>query len=106
MSRTAGSASAGTEFHVGVREAAGAVADLGVLVPLAAALMLVNGLDAGSVLLFAGLLVLGAGAAFKIPFPVQPLKALTAVAVAQQLSHLRRVLCQRETRAAPVRRST
>ena len=86
MSRAAGSTSAGTAFHVGLQEAAGAVADLGVLVPLAAALMLVNGLDAGSVLLCAGLLVLGAGAAFKIPFPVQPLKALTAVAVAQQLS--------------------
>jgi SulP family sulfate permease len=73
-------------FHVGVREAAGAVADLGVLVPLAAALVLVNGLDAGSVLVCAGLLVIAAGSWFKIPFPVQPLKALTAVAVARELS--------------------
>jgi SulP family sulfate permease len=73
-------------FRVGVREAAGAVADLGVLVPLAAALILVNGLDAGSVLVCAGLLVIASGIAFRIPFPVQPLKALTAVAVAQQLS--------------------
>jgi sulfate permease, SulP family len=73
-------------FHVGVGEVSGATADLGVLVPLAAALILVNGLDAGAVLLGAGLLVIAAGLVFRIPFPVQPLKALTAVAVAQGLS--------------------
>ncbi|HUG75694.1 MAG TPA: putative sulfate/molybdate transporter [Acidimicrobiia bacterium] len=64
----------------------GAVADLGVFVPLVAALVLVNGLHPGSVLLAAGILVVAAGAVFRIPFPVQPLKALTALAVAQQLS--------------------
>jgi sulfate permease, SulP family len=86
MSTTLPTTAQQAPFRIGVREAAGGVADLGVLVPLAAALILVNGLDAGSVLLCAGLLVLGAGVAFKIPFPVQPLKALTAVAVAQELS--------------------
>jgi MFS superfamily sulfate permease-like transporter len=73
-------------FRIGVGEATGAVADLGVMVPLATALILVNGLDAGGVFVCAGLLVLGAGVVFRIPFPVQPLKALTAVAVAQQPS--------------------
>jgi MFS superfamily sulfate permease-like transporter len=64
----------------------GAIADLGIFVPLGAALVLVNGLEVGSVLIAAGLLVLAAGALFRIPFPVQPLKALTALAVAQGLS--------------------
>jgi SulP family sulfate permease len=73
-------------FRIGLGEATGAVADLGVMVPLATALILVNGLDAGGVLVCAGLLVLATGIVFRIPFPVQPLKALTAVAVAQQLS--------------------
>jgi sulfate permease, SulP family len=73
-------------FRVGLGEATGAVADLGVLVPLAAALILVNGLDPGAVLLGAGLLTLAAGLVFRVPFPVQPLKALTAVAVAERLS--------------------
>jgi sulfate permease, SulP family len=63
----------------------GAVADLGILVPLVAALVLVNGLHPGSVLVAAGLLVIAAGVVFRIPFPVQPLKALTALAVAQEL---------------------
>lgn len=73
-------------FRPTLGDATGGLADLGVLVPLAAALILVNGLDAGAVFLCAGLLVLGAGFAFRIPFPVQPLKALTAVAVAQGLA--------------------
>ena len=64
----------------------GAVADLGVLVPLVAALVLVNGMDPGGLLLWAGALSLAAGLYFKVPFPVQPLKALTALAVAQTLS--------------------
>jgi sulfate permease, SulP family len=71
---------------LGLGDATGAVADLGVLVPLAAALILVNGLDAGAVMLMAGLLVVASGLAFRIPFPVQPLKALTAVAVAERLA--------------------
>jgi len=63
----------------------GAIADLGIFVPLVAALILVNGLHPGPLLLIAGLLSLLSGLWFRIPFPVQPLKALTALAVAQQL---------------------
>ena len=73
-------------YRIGLGEASGAVADLGVLVPLGAALILVNGLDAGAVLLGAGLLVVSSGLFFRIPFPVQPLKALAAVAVAEGLA--------------------
>ena len=67
-------------------DVSGAVADLGIFVPLVAALILVNGLHPGPVLLVAGLLSVAAGGWFGIPFPVQPLKALTALAVAQQLA--------------------
>lgn len=63
----------------------GAVADLGIFVPLVAALVLVNGLSATSILVCAGLLVIVSGLVFRIPFPVQPLKALTALAVALEL---------------------
>jgi hypothetical protein len=73
-------------FRIGLGEATGALADLGVLVPLAAALILVNGLSAGAVLLCAGLLYLGAGLWFRVPFPVQPFKAVAAIAVAQGLA--------------------
>ena len=67
-------------------DVSGAVADLGVLVPLSAALVLVNGVDPAPLLIGAGILAVAAGLYFGIPFPVQPLKALTALAVAETLS--------------------
>lgn len=69
-----------------VGDLAGAVADLGIMVPLATALVLVNGLDPSAVFVCAGMLVLASGAYFRVPFPVQPLKALAAVAVAQHVA--------------------
>jgi hypothetical protein len=67
-------------------DASGAVADLGVLVPIATALILTNGLDAGTVLVGAGLLYLAAGLYFRVPVPVQPIKAAAAIAIARDLS--------------------
>ncbi len=64
-------------------ELAGAVADLGVLVPIAVALIVQNGLFASAVLLPAGLLYLAAGLLYRLPVPVQPLKAFGIIAIAQ-----------------------
>jgi hypothetical protein len=62
---------------------AGTVADLGVFVPIAVALIVQNGLSASAVLLPAGLLYLAAGLYYRLPVPVQPLKAFGAIAIAQ-----------------------
>jgi sulfate permease, SulP family len=67
------------------RELAGAVADLGVLVPIAVALIVTNGLSPTAVLLPAGLLYVVAGLVYRLPVPVQPLKAFGAIAIAQGL---------------------
>jgi sulfate permease, SulP family len=67
------------------RELAGAVADIGVLVPIATALIVDNGLSATAVLLPAGTLYLVAAAIYRLPVPVQPLKAFGAIAIAQGL---------------------
>lgn len=67
------------------RELAGAVGDVGVLVPIATVLVVGNGLSPTAVLLPAGLLYLGAAAAYRLPVPVQPLKAFGAIAIAQGL---------------------
>jgi SulP family sulfate permease len=64
-------------------ELAGAVADLGVLVPIAVALIVKNGLSPTAVLLPAGLLYVIAGLFYRLPVPVQPLKAFGAIAIAQ-----------------------
>src|SRR5579875_1295849 len=66
-------------------ELAGAVADLGVLVPIAVALIVKNGLSPTAVLLPAGLLYIVAGLVYRVPVPVQPLKAFGAIAIAKGL---------------------
>jgi sulfate permease, SulP family len=67
------------------RELAGAVADVGVLVPIAVALIVSNGLSATAVLLPAGLLYVSAAFVYELPIPVQPLKAFGAIAIAKGL---------------------
>jgi hypothetical protein len=67
------------------RELAGAVADVGVLVPIAVALIVSNGLSATAVLLPAGLLYVAAAFTYGLPMPVQPLKAFGAIAIAKGL---------------------
>jgi len=67
------------------REVAGAFADVGVLVPIAVALIVTNGLSPTAVLLPAGLLYLAAAWIYRLPVPVQPLKAFGAIAIANGL---------------------
>lgn len=64
------------------REASGSVADLGVLVPIAVALIVSNGLSPTAVLLPAGLAYLAVAALYRLPVAVQPLKAFGAIAIA------------------------
>jgi len=64
------------------REASGAVADLGVLVPIAVALIVGNGLSTTAVLVPAGLAYLLVAVVYRVPVAVQPLKAFGAVAIA------------------------
>ena len=67
------------------RELAGAVADLGVLVPIAVTLIVANGLSPTAVLLPAALLYLINAAVYGLPLPSQPLKAFGAIAIAEGL---------------------
>ncbi len=67
------------------REVAGAFADVGVLVPIAVALIVTNGLSPTAVFLPAGLLYVAAAWFYRLPVPVQPLKAFGAIAIAQGL---------------------
>lgn len=69
-----------------VAEASGALGDLGTFIPLVASLVYVNQLDAGSILFFAGLYNIFTGFVFNQPVPVQPMKAIAAVAIAESLS--------------------
>lgn len=77
--------------HVGalrfdIAEASGALGDLGLFIPIVVSLVSVCDMDIGSVLLFAGLWNIVIGLAFNQPIPVQPMKAIAAVAIAESLS--------------------
>jgi len=74
-----------SRLRFGRAEMAGAVADLGVFVPIAVALIVKNGLSPTAVLLPAGLLYVLAGLFYRVPVPVQPLKAFGAIAIAKGL---------------------
>ncbi len=63
-------------------EFAGSLGDLGTLIPLSVALMVITGLSVTSVLLMAGLFYIVSGIYYKLPVPVQPLKVVSAIAIA------------------------
>jgi len=67
-------------------EVGGAFGDLGTFVPLVVSLVAVCHLDVGSVLLFAGVYNVLTGYLFNQPVPVQPMKAIAAVAIAEGLA--------------------
>lgn len=63
-------------------ELAGSMGDLGTIIPLSVALMLITGVSVTTVLLTVGLFYIAAGSYFKLPIPVQPLKVVSAIAIA------------------------
>jgi len=68
-------------FRLDLNEVSGSFGDLAVFLPLAIGLVTVNGVNATSLFLSAGLLYIGAGLYYGIPIPVQPLKATSAIAI-------------------------
>ncbi|HEX7479596.1 MAG TPA: putative sulfate/molybdate transporter [Polyangiales bacterium] len=67
-------------------ELAGAFGDIGTDLPLLIALIATCKLDAASVCIMFGLLQIATGILYGIPMPVQPLKAMAAIMLAQRLS--------------------
>lgn len=67
-------------------EWAGSMGDLGTLLPLAFALIMINGLSTVGVFLSVGLLYVLGGFYYRVPIAVQPMKVISAYAIAQTLS--------------------
>jgi MFS superfamily sulfate permease-like transporter len=65
-----------------LQELAGGLGDAGLLVPLMVAMVALNGIGATAAFGLAGLAYIGTALAFRVPVPVQPLKAFAAAAVA------------------------
>src|SRR5215211_3772609 len=66
-------------------ELAGGLGDAGLFIPIAVALVTVNGLGATAAFGGAGLVYLLTALYFRVPVPVQPLKAFAAAAIALEL---------------------
>jgi hypothetical protein len=67
-------------------ELSGSLGDLGTLLPLMTALVLTDSISLPSTLLFTGAANILTGVAFGIPLPVQPMKAIAAVAIARKFT--------------------
>jgi hypothetical protein len=67
-------------------EVAGSLGDLGTFIPLLVAMVHRCGLQLTPALLAAGLMNVVTGWAFRIPMPVQPMKAIATVAIAEGLT--------------------
>ncbi|KAK4539426.1 hypothetical protein LTR36_010947 [Oleoguttula mirabilis] len=67
-------------------ELSGSLGDLGTLLPLMIALALKGSIDLPATLVFSGLTNIFTGAIYGIPLPVQPMKAIAAIAISQSFS--------------------
>src|SRR3954452_23964476 len=65
-----------------VRELGGGLGDAGLFIPIAVAMITLNGLNATAVFAVAGLVYVATALYFRVPVPVQPLKAFAAAAIA------------------------
>jgi len=66
----------------GVGEWSGALGDLGILLPLALALVVANGFPFGRMLFLWGVVYVFTGWFYRVPVSVQPLKAMAVIAIA------------------------
>jgi hypothetical protein len=67
-------------------EIAGAFGDLGTDMPLLVGVVLATGMDAPAAFVAFGLLQILSGLAYRLPMPVQPLKAMAAIAIAGKIA--------------------
>lgn len=75
-----------TPFVFSLSEFSGALADLGVMLPLILAIISLNGMNATPVFVGVGIAYILVAFVYRLPIPVQPLKSVSALALALGLS--------------------
>lgn len=73
-------------FEFNLRELAGSFGDFGTLFPLAIGYIAVSGLDPAGLLVMMGVANIVTGVVYKLPMPIEPMKVLAVVAIAQRWS--------------------
>ncbi|MFQ6122258.1 MAG: putative sulfate/molybdate transporter [Dehalococcoidales bacterium] len=74
------------DFEFNLRELAGSMGDFGTLFPLAIGYFVVNGLNPAGLLVMMGLANIVTGVIYRLPMPIEPMKVLAVVAIAQRWS--------------------
>lgn len=72
------------DFEFNLRELAGSMGDFGTLFPLAIGYFAVNGMNPSGLLVMLGIANIATGIVYKLPMPLQPMKVLAVVAIAQR----------------------
>ena len=67
-------------------ELSGAFGDIGTDFPLIIGMILAAGLDSASVLIMFGIMQIFTGSFYKMPMPIQPLKAMATIVITQKIS--------------------
>ncbi len=73
-------------LRITIQEFAGAVGDFGTIIPLVVGIALVTGMNAGYILLFFGAWFILTGLYYRLPVPIEPMKAIAVAAIATGLS--------------------
>ncbi len=73
-------------FEFNLRELAGSMGDFGTLFPLAVGYIVVCGLDPAGFLVMMGLANVVTGLVYRLPMPIEPMKVLAVMAIAQAWS--------------------
>ena len=71
------------DIRINLKEFSGAMGDFGTLIPLMAGYIVVCGLNPASLLVTVGLISIITGLVFKLPVPIEPMKVIAVVAIAQ-----------------------
>lgn len=73
-------------FRFNLEEIAGAVGDYGTLIPIVLGVAIVSNVNLGHILLFFSIWYIITGIYYKMPVPVEPMKAIGIIVIAQGLS--------------------
>jgi MFS superfamily sulfate permease-like transporter len=73
-------------FEFNLRELAGSMGDFGTLFPLAIGYIAVCGLNPAGMLIMMGVANIATGLVYRLPMPIEPMKVLAVVAIAQHWS--------------------
>ena len=71
-------------FEFNVRELAGSMGDFGTLFPLAIGYIALCGVDPTGLLVMMGLANIVSGLVYRLPMPIEPMKVLAVVAIAER----------------------